>query len=117
MLAANYQVASGKGSLLEAYITGEEPARHFARDKMSSTSRPRADEPFSSGAEPSRTAAPLALSGQLDFLWPADCHGEVSDQTVDERIDPAVNREVLSARPGPLHDDVRRDVSYLPDDV
>jgi hypothetical protein len=28
MLAANYQVALGKGSLLEAYITGEEPARH-----------------------------------------------------------------------------------------
>jgi hypothetical protein len=48
----------------------------------------------------------LGSSQPPDFRWPADRHVEVGHQAVGQRIDPAVHREVVSARPGRLHDDV-----------
>src|SRR6266436_5687907 len=59
----------------------------------------------------------LWLIQPLDFFWPADRHVQVSHQAIRQRIDPAVNEKVLTARPSILHDDVRRYVDNLADDV
>src|SRR5262252_885232 len=59
----------------------------------------------------------LAFAQPLDFLCTADRHAKVGHQAVTQRINPAMDTEVLTARPDPLHNDVRRDVSDLPDDV
>src|SRR5215831_8746563 len=59
----------------------------------------------------------LVLSQPLDFFRPVDCHAKVGHQTVGERINPTVDTDCLSARPCALHNDIRRDVSHLPDDV
>ena len=53
----------------------------------------------------------------LGPLWPTDGHVQVPHQAVGERIDPAMDAEILSARPGVLDEDVGCDVPYLADDV
>jgi hypothetical protein len=59
----------------------------------------------------------FVLSQRLDFFRPVYCHAKVGHQAVGERINPTVDTDCLSARPCALHNDIRRDVSHLPDDV
>lgn len=53
----------------------------------------------------------------LQIFRPADGHVKVSDETVGNGIDPAVDRELLAACPGVEHEDIRGHVSHLPNDV
>src|ERR1019366_9189930 len=69
-----------------------------------------------SGADADREAAP-ASSRKRDLPGPADGHVQVPHQAVGERIDPAVDAQILSARPGLLYEDVGRDVPDLADAV
>ena len=53
----------------------------------------------------------------LDVRRPADRHLEVRHKAVGKGINPTVDRKVLAARPGLLHENVGGDVAHLPDDV
>src|SRR5215218_2731775 len=44
-------------------------------------------------------------------------HIQISHETVGDRIDPAMHRKILAARPGVLHKDVRDDVLDLTHDI
>src|SRR5215831_9676150 len=70
------------------------------------------------GGSPARSfLSRVCVIQPLDFFRPVDCHAKVGHQTVGERINPTVDTDCLSARPCALHNDIRRDVSHLPDDV
>src|SRR5690348_4320844 len=53
----------------------------------------------------------------LEILGPAHRHLEVAHKAIADRIDPAMDRELLPARPRLLHEDIRGDVAHLADDV
>src|SRR5260370_19301108 len=87
------------------------PAGRYRRERVSASARKSEQRRVKAVSRGSPLLSPL-----LDFLGRADRHVKVGHQAVGERIDPPVDAEGLSMRPGLLHDDVRRDVSRLPDD-
>src|SRR5580700_6605637 len=65
-----------------------------------------------------RIIGDLSRSAQpLDVFGPTGRHAEVPHQAVGQGIDPAVNAEILAARPSVLHEHVGGDVPDLADDV
>src|SRR5690242_14880750 len=75
--------------------------------------RPSAAEDRRKGTAARRRLARV----QARLIRPAYRHVEVVHQTIGERINPAVHRERLAARPGSLDRDDGRVVIVLPDDV
>src|SRR6266436_9485238 len=90
------------------------PAGRYRRERISASAKKSEQRRLKAV---SRKVGPPLLSPLLDFLGRADRHAKVGHQAVGQRIDPAVDTEVLGMRPGLLHDDVRRDISHLPDDI
>ena len=63
-------------------------------------------------------SAPSNASGSSSGrYWPGDGDTQIGDQSAGERVDPAMHRHGLAARPGLLDEDVRGDVPNLADDV
>src|SRR5271157_3874273 len=57
------------------------------------------------------------LAQPLNLCWPSDRHVQVHHQAVGQGIDPAVDAEVLTTRPGLVHQDVGCYIPHLSDDV
>ena len=95
-----------RARLAEAQSTFMSAAPHFFDNHPSRCSPPHNGE---GGGHP--------LFEQFALFESADRHIKVSYQAVGKRIDPTVDTEAPAARPGALHNDVRGDISDLPDDI
>lgn len=59
----------------------------------------------------------MIRSQHSGLFEPADRRMQVVHQSIRQRVDPAVNAEALAARPSIVHENIRRDVLDLPDNV
>src|SRR5258708_38174524 len=68
-------------------------------------------------ARVAKTSRSRAAGPPLARLRLAHGHAEISQQPVRECVDPAMDAERLTARPGVLHEDVGGDVAHLANHV
>src|SRR5215469_18356265 len=53
----------------------------------------------------------------LQPLWPAHRHLEIVHEAIRQRVDPAMDRDGLTARPGLPNEDVGGDIAHLAHDI